>query len=83
MLEGGGEETDGVDIKIGDENGREELSSMSVLTAKYNAGRELSGRIGIIGPMRMDYARVVSTLEVITDRLNTIIGHIFDNDMKG
>ena len=31
----------------------------------------------------MDYARVVSTLEVITDRLNTIIGHIFDNDMKG
>ena len=83
MLEGGGDETDGVDIKIGDENGREELSSMSVLTAKYNAGRELSGRIGIIGPMRMDYARVVSTLEVITDRLNTIIGHIFDNDMKG
>lgn len=75
--------SDGVDIKIGSENGRDELGGMSVLTAKYNAGGELSGRIGIIGPMRMDYARVVSTLEVITDRLNFIIGKMFDNDMKG
>lgn len=66
-----------LDIKIGDENGREELNDCSVVTANYNVGDKMQGSIGVLGPMRMDYSRVISSLEVITDRLNFLIYKMF------
>ena len=69
-----------LDIKIGDENGREELSDCSVVTANYDIGDSLRGSIGVLGPMRMDYARVISSLEVITERLNFLIYKMFFNE---
>ncbi|MBO4898318.1 MAG: heat-inducible transcription repressor HrcA [Clostridia bacterium] len=74
LLDGGG---DKLDIKIGDENGREELADCSVVTANYNVGDKMQGSIGVLGPMRMDYSRVISSLEVITDRLNFLIYKMF------
>ena len=74
LLQNGNEK---LDIKIGDENGREELSDCSVVTANYNVGDKLQGSIGVLGPMRMDYSRVISSLEVITDRLDFLIYKMF------
>ena len=49
-------------IRIGPENGLEEMKDCSVVTATYHVGGENHGSIGIIGPTRMDYSRVVSVL---------------------
>lgn len=62
-----------VKIKIGDENEAEELRDCSVVIANYNALDNMHGSIGVIGPMRMDYSKVVSSLEVVTEKLNKLI----------
>ena len=59
MGEGGDME---ITIRIGPENGVPELSDCSVLTASYRMGDQSTGTLGIIGPTRMDYSRVVTVL---------------------
>ena len=49
-------------VRIGPENNMPEFSDCSVVTATYRVGENTSGTMGIIGPTRMDYARVVSVM---------------------
>ncbi len=49
-------------IRIGPENDLPELSECSLVTANYSMGDAASGTIGIIGPTRMNYGRVLSVL---------------------
>lgn len=63
-----------ISIKIGSENAVPEMRDTSLVVANYNVGDKLHGKIGIIGPKRMNYARVVSSLELINDRLSEILG---------
>jgi len=49
-------------VRIGPENNMPEFSDCSVVTATYRVGENTSGMMGIIGPTRMDYARVVSVM---------------------
>ena len=71
-----GEHKDGISIKIGDENEDEPLKDCSVVVSNYDAGN-MHGSIGIVGPMRMDYAKVVSSLNLITEKLNFLIYKMF------
>jgi len=43
-----------------------------VVTATYELGEGMRGTIGIIGPKRMDYDKVVSTLKTITHQLDDL-----------
>ncbi len=61
-----------INIKIGSESGVEEMKENSIIVANYSVGL-LRGKIGIIGPTRMNYARVVSSLELINSRLSEIL----------
>ncbi|MCH5187835.1 MAG: heat-inducible transcription repressor HrcA [Oscillospiraceae bacterium] len=63
----------GISIRIGSESGVEEMKDTSIVVANYSVGNKLRGKIGIIGPTRMDYARVVSSLELINTRLSEIL----------
>ena len=49
-------------IRIGKENTIPELENMSVITATYRVSNEKIGTFGVIGPTRMDYARILSVL---------------------
>lgn len=62
-----------VKISIGGENRFEEISDCSIVVAHYNIRGKPGGRIGIIGPTRMDYARVVSSLRHIADSLDAVL----------
>ncbi|HHW61359.1 MAG TPA: heat-inducible transcription repressor HrcA [Syntrophomonadaceae bacterium] len=53
-----------VDICIGRENESEEMQEMSVVFAGYHTGREM-GRVGVIGPMRMEYWKAAGTVESV------------------
>ena len=69
-----------VKIIIGDEAGLEEMRDTSIVLANYHAGGILSGKIGVIGPTRMDYARIVSSLETINAQLEGILTAVFYNE---
>ncbi len=59
-----------INVYIGDENEREELKDLSIITFKHTAfGKDL-GTIGIIGPKRMDYSKVISIMKYINKKLN-------------
>jgi transcriptional regulator of heat shock response len=62
-------ERSGIRVVIGPENAAEELSDASVLMATYPMGSGLRGMIGVVGPTRMDYSRMVSRLGYFAEKL--------------
>ena len=59
---------EGVQLFIGDESGYDVLDSFSVVTSRYEADGETVGVLGVIGPTRMSYDRVIPVVD-ITARL--------------
>ena len=57
-------------IRIGQEITLEGLDDCSFITATYNMGDTVSGNIGVIGPKRMDYSRVISKMDFVKKKLN-------------
>ena len=55
---------DGVQIFIGQESGFRILDDVSMVTAPYSADNEVVGVIGVIGPTRMAYERVIPIVDV-------------------
>ena len=66
-------ESESVKITIGPENLAEELKDSSVVVAKYNAGDNLQGIIGVVGPTRMDYSKVAARLSYIAQGLSWLL----------
>ena len=62
-----------VNVLIGDESQIEEMSELSAVSAAYMAGDSLMGSIGIVGPMRMDYAAAVAHIEYFSSLLGKIL----------
>jgi len=57
-------------FSIGDENKSEELNEYSIVKANYSLSDGIVASIGVVGPERMDYARIASVLKFIADELN-------------
>ena len=69
----GSEENSGIQVYIGDEAPVKNMKDCSIVTANYELGEGLRGTIGIIGPKRMDYEKVLSTLRNLMTQLDTIL----------
>ena len=63
---------DGIQIFIGEEAPMKNLKDYSIVTSTYELPEGAKGTIGIIGPKRMDYKKVVKTLKDLTDELDSI-----------
>ena len=61
----------GIQVYIGDESPVQSRKDCSVVTANYDLGGGLRGTIGIIGPKRMDYEKVLDTLRNLMNQLDT------------
>lgn len=59
-----------INVYIGDENDKEELKDFSVVTFKHSVGDKDLGTIGIIGPKRMNYSKVISVMKYISKKIN-------------
>lgn len=66
----------GVAIKIGRENPQQEIQDCSMITATYQIGDRILGTIGVLGPTRMDYARVVTVVESMAKNLSYTLERI-------
>ena len=65
---------DNTKILIGPENVAEELKDTSVVLASYDIGDGMKGVIGVVGPTRMDYAKVAAKLSYVADGLSKLFG---------
>jgi len=66
-------------VTIGDENPEQELRDYSVVTATYKVGNRPVGSIGVIGPTRMNYPRVLQVLSEATQSLGEIFSEMNQN----
>ena len=66
-------ESDGVKLFIGNESGYEVLDECSLVTAPYQVAGELIGVLGVIGPTRMAYDRVIPIVDVTARLLSAAL----------
>lgn len=59
-----------ISIKIGDENYLPEAKNCSVISAEYSMGNGPSGTIGLIGPRRINYSKVIAIMVQVMKELN-------------
>ncbi|PLX70753.1 MAG: heat-inducible transcription repressor HrcA [Denitrovibrio sp.] len=69
----------GVNIFVGAEIGREEISELGLVTKTYNRGGNVVGMLGIIGPKRMKYSDVVSVVDCSADIVSDILGKFLEH----
>ena len=63
-----------MNILIGPENVNEAFKNTSVVMASYDIGDNMRGVIGVVGPTRMDYAKVTARLSYFADSLTRMFG---------
>jgi len=68
------EATGEIKITIGPENLADELRDSSVMAIKYDAGSDIQGLIGVVGPTRMDYSKVAAHLSYMAQGLSLLLG---------
>jgi heat-inducible transcriptional repressor len=75
----------GIIIRIGSENDLSDIKDCSLVTTNYNIANTFIGTIGLIGPTRMEYPKVVSSIGYIRKFMNREIGRFLgldiDNDL--
>ena len=63
-----------VSVRIGSEHDSQDLHSVSVVVAGFSPGANGLGSVGIIGPTRMDYERVIATANAVARMLEATLG---------
>ena len=66
------ENNTGIQVYIGNESPVQSMKDCSIVTATYELGGGMKGTIGIIGPKRMDYDKVVDNLKTVMRQLDSL-----------
>ncbi len=66
------ENNTGIQVYIGNESPLSTMKDCSVVTATYELGDGMRGTIGVVGPKRMDYEKVVSTLQTLKKEMDKL-----------
>ena len=81
LLEGGNDKK--VNVTIGSENEFEELKESSLVTVNYSLNNKVVGKLGVIGPKRMDYAKVIASLDCISEHIDKILYQLYIGESEG
>jgi heat-inducible transcriptional repressor len=63
-------------VKIGTENDNPDMQDCSVVTVTYKAGGKNIGTMGVVGPTRMDYGKVMAVLKYMSSSLSDILSRL-------
>lgn len=63
----------GIEIIIGEENTYDPIKDCSLITATYLLGDKTIGKIGVIGPTRMNYIQVINNLKLFSKNISELI----------
>ncbi len=69
-----------IEIRIGSENRYKELENSSVIISKYRIGDNATGAIGIIGPTRMNYSKLVPSIKYLTDIISKVLSDVYEEE---
>lgn len=61
-------------VRIGQEIALEGMDDMSFITTTYRLGRQISGQIGVIGPKRMAYGKIIAQISFVNKALTEAAG---------
>ena len=64
---------DGSCVLIGNESPRPELNGSSIIVTRYSSGPRRDGTLGLIGPLRMDYAQTIPRLEYVAQTVSRLL----------
>ncbi|NME82953.1 heat-inducible transcriptional repressor HrcA [Clostridium sp. SM-530-WT-3G] len=67
--------SDDITISIGDENYRPQAKDCSIISAEYSLGNRPIGKIGLIGPRRINYSKVITIMSEVVKELNNILNN--------
>ena len=67
--------SDNITISIGDENYKEQAKDCSIISAEYSFGDRPIGKIGLIGPRRINYSKVIAIMSEVIKELNNILSN--------
>jgi heat-inducible transcriptional repressor len=67
----------GIHVKIGKENQLSEMEDCSVITATYSIGQEPVGTIALLGPIRMEYSRVISIVDFLSNDMSRALTKLY------
>jgi heat-inducible transcriptional repressor len=70
----------GLQVLIGGEGGWEELRQCSMVIARYGAPGLVTGTLGVLGPMRMSYARTIPTVRYVAGLLSNLVNDSIANE---
>jgi heat-inducible transcriptional repressor len=70
----------GLQVLIGGEGGWEELRQCSMVIARYGAPGLATGTLGVLGPMRMSYARTIPTVRYVAGLLSNLVNDNIANE---
>jgi heat-inducible transcriptional repressor len=65
-------------LRIGSENPAPELRSLSLVAANYGLARRNLGAVSVIGPVRMDYPRVIQAVRQAASELSRFVAEVYD-----
>ncbi len=72
LVNSSNDDNDAIQVYIGSETPVNSMKDCSVVTATYELAEGVQGTIGIIGPKRMDYEKVVETLKEVRTQLDAV-----------
>ncbi|MGM8213509.1 heat-inducible transcriptional repressor HrcA [Virgibacillus sp. W0430] len=70
----------GLRVSIGNENKIEAIKNLSLITANYQLGSEQVGTIGLIGPTRMEYRKVITLLHALSEEMTDALYVWYQNN---
>jgi heat-inducible transcriptional repressor len=65
-------------LRIGHENPRPELRSLSIVAANYGLARRNLGAVSVVGPVRMDYPRAIIAVRQAASELSRFVAEVYD-----
>lgn len=65
-----------LEVMIGHENDLEDMHKCSIVFATYTIGDKASGKVGVIGPTRMEYPKVMASVNTMSSLLSKIISEL-------
>lgn len=68
-------------VRVGRENARMEMENASLIISRYRIGEDSIGAIGLVGPVRMEYARLIPYLEYFSDTLSKMLSDTLNNGL--
>ena len=66
-------------VYIGHELGCPQMDNCSLIVSSYRIKSRQSGRLAVLGPLRMQYSSIIPTLEYISD----VLSDVLDNAWEG